>query len=104
MKQLIEKKNKEELLKEHRFILWMLFPTEESEAFWEHYIACYPEEKETLEEAKQNLEDTSRTIENLTVSENGFVYAEGKDTRRETYTFPKKRFNRSKNKRVKKEI
>lgn len=55
MKQLIEKKNKEELLKEHRFILWMLFPTEESEAFWEHYIACYPEEKETLEEAKKEF-------------------------------------------------
>lgn len=52
MNQPIEKKNKEELLKERRFILWVLFPTEELDAFWAHYIACYPEERKTLEEAK----------------------------------------------------
>ena len=34
----------------------------------------------TLEEAKQNLKDSSNSIYNLTVTENGFVYAEGRDT------------------------
>ena len=53
MTQFIKKESQKELLKDYRFILWVLSPNEELDTFWKHYIQCYPEEKETLEKAKR---------------------------------------------------
>lgn len=55
MTQFIKKESQKELLKNDRFILWVLFPNEELDTFWRHYIQCYPEEKETLEKAKADF-------------------------------------------------
>lgn len=55
MTQFIKKESQKELLKNDRFILWVLFPNEELDTFWRHYIQCYPEEKETLEKAKTDF-------------------------------------------------
>ena len=55
MTQFIKKESQKELLKNDRFILWVLFPNEELDTFWRHYTQCYPEEKETLEKAKADF-------------------------------------------------
>ena len=55
MTQFIKKESQKELLKDYRFILWVLSPNEELDTFWKHYIQCYPEEKETLEKAKADF-------------------------------------------------
>ncbi len=49
-------KNIDQLLHDKSFILWCLFPTEESDKQWkENYLSLYPEEAETLMLAREGL-------------------------------------------------
>ena len=44
------------LLHDKSFILWCLFPTEESDKQWkENYLSLYPEEAETLMLAREKV-------------------------------------------------
>lgn len=50
------KKSIDQLLHDNSFILWCLFPTEESNKQWEdNYLSLYPEETETLKLAKEKI-------------------------------------------------
>ena len=43
-------KTVDQLIHDDSFILWCLFPTEESEQVWiDDYLTLYPEEKENIE-------------------------------------------------------
>ena len=47
-------KTVDQLIHDDFFILWCLFPTEESEQVWiDDYLTLYPEEKENIEKARQ---------------------------------------------------
>lgn len=47
-------KTVDQLIHDDSFILWCLFPTEESEQVWiDDYLTLYPEEKENIEKARQ---------------------------------------------------
>lgn len=47
-------KTVDQLIHDDFFILWCLFPTEESEQVWiDDYLTLYPEEKENMEKARQ---------------------------------------------------
>ena len=49
VEELLHRKNIDQLLHDKSFILWCLFPTEESDKQWkENYLSLYPEEAETL--------------------------------------------------------
>ena len=54
MEELRHRKNIDQLLHDKSFILWCLFPTEESDKQWkENYLSLYPEEAETLMLARE---------------------------------------------------
>ena len=56
VEKLRHRKNIDQLLHDKSFILWCLFPTEESDKQWkEDYLSLYPEEAETLEQAKEKI-------------------------------------------------
>lgn len=56
MEELRHRKNIDQLLHDKSFILWCLFPTEESDKQWkENYLSLYPEEAETLMLAREKV-------------------------------------------------
>lgn len=55
MKEIIRKREKNELIKDRQFILWVLCPTDELELYWQQYISLYPEEEATVEAARIKL-------------------------------------------------
>ena len=64
MEELRHRKNIDQLLHDKSFILWCLFPTEESDKQWkENYLSLYPEEAETLMLARRFADLNSTTYD-----------------------------------------
>ena len=59
------KKTADQLIHDNSFIIWCLCPTKESDKQWiENYLSVYPEEAETLKQAKEK--DLSTQIQPYT--------------------------------------